>query len=86
MKISIVKYDRLNGIFLYLKSTVGIMYLKTLLQGEDPLAVTLIWYSTGRVTARYLKINTFYLYRKKLKPEIIYLVEHLNSFLSYLPF
>ena len=37
------------------------MYLKTLLQGEDPLAVTLIWYSTGRVTARYLKIYIFWI-------------------------
>ena len=61
------------------------MYLKTLLQGEDPLAVTLIWYSTGRVTARYLKINTFYLYRKKIETGN-YLAKHLNSFLSYLPF
>ena len=61
------------------------MYLKTLLQGEDPLAVTLIWYSTGRVTARYLKINTFYLYRKKIETGI-YLAKHLNLFLSYLPF
>ena len=61
------------------------MYLKTLLQGEDPLAVTLIWYSTGRVTARYLKKYILLISQIKLKPEI-YLAKHLNSFLSYLPF
>ena len=45
------------------------MYLKTLLQGEDPLAVTLIWYSTGRVTARYLKIYFFIDIANKIEAE-----------------
>ena len=31
------------------------MYFITRFQGEDPLAVTFMWYSTGRVTARYLE-------------------------------
>ena len=62
------------------------MYLKTLLQGEDPLAVTLIWYSTGRVTARYLKIYIFIDIANRIEAGNIYLAKHLNSFLSYLPF